>query len=120
MTSRFDLQRRKSGVPKERMTAPFSPGRIACHLKKAKYVPRIGAAAPIYLAAVLDYLSAEMLQLAGDVADVYKVKRIAPRHVALAVRHDTELGKLFDKIVIKDGGVQPHIHNALLKGKNKL
>ena len=46
---------------------------------------------PIYLAGVLEYLTAEVLELAGDVAKGGKKARIAPRHIMLAVRNDEEV-----------------------------
>jgi len=38
----------------------FPVGRIARYLKAGKYVTRMGAGAPVYLAAVLEYLTAEV------------------------------------------------------------
>lgn len=35
-------------------------GRIARYLKKGRYAERVGAGAPVYLAAVLEYLAAEV------------------------------------------------------------
>ena len=41
----------------------FPVGRIARFLKAGKYAERVGAGAPVYLAAVLEYLAAEVFNL---------------------------------------------------------
>ena len=84
----------------------FPVGRIHRYLKGS--APRIGAGAPVYLAAVLEYLCAEILELAGNAARDNKKSRIIPRHVQLAIRNDEELNKLLGGVTIASGGVLPH------------
>ncbi|KAE8676752.1 Histone H2AX [Hibiscus syriacus] len=72
----------------------FPVGRVARFLKKGRYAERVGSGSPVYLSAVLEYLAAEVLELAGNAARDNKKNRIIPRHIQLAVRNDEELSKL--------------------------
>ena len=95
----------------------FPVGRIGRYLRQGKYATRMGAGAPVYLAAVLEYLCAEILELAGNAARDNKKSRIIPRHITLAVKNDEELNKLLGGVTIAAGGVLPNIHAVLLPKK---
>ncbi|XP_059292064.1 histone H2AX-like [Lycium ferocissimum] len=95
----------------------FPVGRIARFLKKGRYAQRVGSGSPVYLSAVLEYLAAELLELAGNAARDNKKNRIIPRHIQLAVRNDEELSKLLGSTTIANGGVLPNIHQNLLPKK---
>lgn len=94
-------------------------GRIARYMRQGGYAQRIGGGAPVYVAAVLEYLTAEVLELAGNAARDNKKQRIIPRHINLAVRNDEELNKLLRRVTIVQGGVLPNIHSTLLPTKKK-
>ncbi|KAF8183309.1 histone-fold-containing protein [Mycena galopus ATCC 62051] len=78
----------------------FTVGHVHCLQKKDNYAQCVGAGAPVYLAAVLEYLAAEILELAGNATGDNKKHRIVPCHhrivpchLQLTIRNDEELGK---------------------------
>merc|ERR1711890_68097 len=109
----------KSKSRSSRAGLQFPVGRIHRLLRKGNYAERIGGGAPVYLAAVMEYLAAEALELAGNAARDNKRSRIVPRHIQLAVRNDEELNALLGKVTIAQGGVLPNIHAVLLPKKGK-
>lgn len=95
----------------------FSVSRIHRYLRQGHYTERISPGASVYLAAVLEYLTAEVMELSGNAARQNKKQRIGPRHIQLAIRNDEELNKLFTNVTIPEGGVLPNIQALLLPKK---
>ncbi|KAL8212949.1 UNVERIFIED_CONTAM: hypothetical protein K2H54_059733 [Gekko kuhli] len=112
--------RAKAKSRSSRAGLQFPVGRVHRLLRKGHYAERIGGGAPVYLAAVLEYLTAEILELAGNAARDNKKSRIIPRHLQLAVRNDEELNKLLGGVTIAQGGVLPNIHAVLLPKKTEV
>merc|ERR1719499_2915504 len=96
----------------------FPVGRLARYMREGAYAQRIGGGSAVYVAAVLEYLIAEVLELAGNAAKDNKKSRIVPRHILLAVRNDEELNKFMANTTIADGGVLPNINPILLPSKS--
>ena len=109
----------KSKSRSSRAGLQFPVGRIHRLLRKGNYAERVGAGAPVYLAAVMEYLAAEVLELAGNAARDNKKTRIIPRHLQLAIRNDEELNKLLSGVTIAQGGVLPNIQAVLLPKKTE-
>ncbi|ORZ10442.1 histone-fold-containing protein, partial [Absidia repens] len=83
----------------------FPVGRIHRQMRRRVYSKRIAAEAPVFMTAVLEYLIAEVLELAGDVAHANRKARITPRHLLLAIRNDQEINTLLKSVTIAEGGV---------------
>ncbi|GBC04167.1 hypothetical protein RclHR1_05550004 [Rhizophagus clarus] len=115
-TGVIEVKKRLSRSQKAGLTFPV--GRIGRYLRKGNFSQRIGYGAPVYLAAVIEYLVAEVVELAGNAARDNKKARIIPRHIQLAIRNDEELNKLLNQVTISQGGVLPNIHVSLLPKKS--
>ncbi|XP_067871279.1 histone H2A-like [Heterodontus francisci] len=112
--------RSKAKSRSSRAGLQFPVGRVHRLLRKGNYAERVGAGAPVCLATVLEYLTAEILELAGNAARDNKKSRIIPRHLQLAVRNDEELNKLLGGVIIAQGGVLPNIQAVLLPKKTSV
>ncbi|CAL9078943.1 unnamed protein product [Musa textilis] len=76
----------------------------------SKYKVRVDANALIYLVAILEYLTAKVLELARNATRDNKKNRIIRRHIQLAIRNDDELSKLLGTIMIDSDGFLPNIY----------
>ena len=75
---------------------------------------------PVYLASVLEYISAEILDLSSSIASAHNRIRITVRDLEIAIRTDYEFNSFFNKnnIYFIGGGIIPFI-NPIIKNKNK-
>lgn len=84
-------------------------------LFKQYHCGRVTDGASVFLTAVLEYLSAEYLELSGNAARGDKRSRITVRDLSIASMNDEELNKLQSTSWnFSGGGVMPHIHSVLL------
>lgn len=77
----------------------FPVARIARFLMTGKHATSIGPSAPVYLAAVLEHLTAVVLTLAKNAALSNEKKRIGPDEIHLAVHNHEELRKLLGPVL---------------------
>ena len=112
---------KKGGSRSKKAGLIFPIGRVGSLLRRGQYARRVGASSAVYLAAVLEYLTAELLELTVKAAaqQKNKSKRLSPRTLTLAVRHDDDLGALLQNVTLSRGGVIPSSNKALAKSTKK-
>jgi histone H3 len=81
----------------------------------------VNKSAPICFAAALEYITAELLELAVIVAKDNKRVRITIRDMELGVRQDNGMDRLFKKLNLSfiGGGVTPFVHESLIVKKTR-
>ena len=89
----------------ERADLTMPVGRIDSMLKSGNFASRVAKAAPVFIAAVLQYLVSELIDVAGSTAHEDHQKLITPRYLNLAIRNDEELSQLLHSATIAGGGV---------------
>ncbi|XP_060706682.1 histone H2A.J-like [Hemiscyllium ocellatum] len=100
------------------MKADESKQRVERGKKKLlRNAERVAAVTPVYLTVVLEYLMAEILELASNAAQDNKKTRIISRHLQLAVCNDDGLNKLLRRVTIAQGSVLHNIQAVLLHKK---
>ncbi|KAG8191875.1 hypothetical protein JTE90_019810 [Oedothorax gibbosus] len=117
MSGRGGKKSKKSTSKSTKAGVLFPVARFARYLRNNTHHQRIGALAPVYTAAVIEYLTAEILELAGNAARDNKKARVTPRHILLAIANDEELNRLLRNVTIASGGVLPRIEPELLAKK---
>jgi len=111
---------KKGGSQSKKAGLVFPVGRVGSMLRRGQYARRVGASAAVYGAAILEYLTAELLELTAKAAAAAgnkkkAVTRLTPRLITLAVRHDEDLGSLLQNVTLSRGGVLPTSSKATKK-----
>jgi histone H2A len=94
----------------------FPPGRFSVKMKKLRVSKRYGKCAPVFMAAVIQYLVGEITQLAGFACLMNRKRRITPKHLQIAFTGDEELLKLVANTLFA-GMKMPRIQEQLFSGK---
>ena len=94
-------------------------GRTFSALRKGRFSDRFGVGAAVFMAGVLQYLTMEITEMAGDIAAEKKTSLIQPRHIMQAIRNDEELMLLFANVQLSEGGNKQHIDPFLFHAKGK-
>lgn len=97
----------------------FPVNKIRNLMRKKNYARIISQRSAVTVAAVLEYLTAEVIEVSGDVSKDEKTNNLRPRHISLGIRTDKELYELVGShVIIPMGGIVPYI-NASPCRKNK-
>ena len=119
-----EVEKKKSMSKQAKAGLTLPVSRINRTMKTLSKTKRIGGSAPIYMTAVMEYITAEILELAGNHTQNSKRKRVTPEDVVLSIRSDEELSKLCGSIAVYTGdkltGVSDALKPAPIKDKKKV
>ena len=62
---------------------------------KNLWTKKISATTPVFVAATMEFLCAELLEVAGLVCEHAKKRIIKPNHIELAIRGDRDFARFF-------------------------
>ncbi|XP_030789547.1 histone H2A-Bbd type 2/3 isoform X2 [Rhinopithecus roxellana] len=97
-----NLQNRLTSTDRKQIDKwlPGAIGNVERGLREGHYAQRLSPTAPVYLAAVIEYLTAKVLELAGNEAQNHGERNITPLLLDMAVHNDSLLSTLFDTTTI--------------------
>ncbi|CAH6779648.1 H2al2a [Phodopus roborovskii] len=88
-------KRRRNITRSARAELQFPVSRVDRFLREGNYSRRLSSSAPVFLAGILEYLTSNILELAGEEAHINGRKRITPEHVYRVVQNNEHLQELF-------------------------
>lgn len=118
--TKFDKARSEGvkGAASFKAGLQFPPARAGHYMKEfGLSAARVSPEAKVYMASVLEYITAEFMELSGNVARDQRKIIIKVRHILIAAKTDIELNELLTNLNIKiiSGGVVPFIQPHFLK-----
>lgn len=93
MAKKMQRRRRQKRTRYQRGELPLSL--VDRFLREEFHSSRLSSSALSFLTSVLEYLTSNILELAGEVAHTTGRKRIAPEDVRLVVQNNEQLRQLF-------------------------
>lgn len=87
-------QRKPRLSAQKRAGIHFPVSRITQFFRKGGYASRYSVKASVYMAAVLEYLASEMVELAGCITLDEKKVIISPEHILSGIQNDVALNQL--------------------------
>nr|XP_004665775.1 histone H2A-Bbd type 1-like [Jaculus jaculus] len=98
-----ERRRSQSCKPKKQSTSrstraelQFPISRVERFLRDGNYSQRLSSSTPVFLTGVLEYLTSNILDLAGKEAHNKGKKRITPEHIQKVVQDNQQLQQLFE------------------------
>mmetsp|Transcript_25779 Transcript_25779/g.40768 ORF Transcript_25779/g.40768 Transcript_25779/m.40768 type:complete len:203 (-) Transcript_25779:138-746(-) len=91
--------------------------RFRKQMRAQSHTHRMGVGTAVILTSIIEYITSEVLELAGNTATEARKGRITPQHIQQAVRNDEELNKYLANVTIAGGGVVPNVHISHLPKK---
>ena len=114
-----ELSKKKSTSKQAKAGLTLPVSRINRAMKESSGAKRIGGSAPVYMTAVLEYVTSEILELAGNHTESAKRKRVTPEDIILSIRSDEELSKLCGSISVYTGDKLVGVGEALKPAPTK-
>ena len=98
----------------ERAGINFPVGRISRYMKEKKVIERISLGSPVFMAAMQEYITADLLDQAGNTCQDDGKKKLTPRHIFTSIQTDQEFHDLFENTIIANGGVREFVNKELV------
>ncbi|KAL3070157.1 hypothetical protein niasHS_016866 [Heterodera schachtii] len=89
----------------------FPVGRVHRKMKKGPYAKRLANGVPVYMTAVLEHITGELLKIIGEITQAEGMKRLSAFHIRTAARENDELRKLFSGVSLAEVCVLPDLES---------